>query len=94
MPAHHGSAYSSANPEPQLLRAREVAERLAVSEPTVWRLSRAGELPRVRVGGSTRFRRDDVTRLIERNVSLNDEDPAGRRGLVQKPAGLGRHDTG
>ena len=51
---------------PQLLRITEVAEWLAVSVPTVNRLARAGELERVHIGGSTRYRRADVEALIAR----------------------------
>jgi excisionase family DNA binding protein len=48
----------------RLLRVRQVAEVLAVSEPTVWRLARTGELRVVRVGGSTRFLPGDVQSLV------------------------------
>jgi excisionase family DNA binding protein len=51
---------------PSLLRVRDVAERLSVSEPTVRRLVSSGELRRVRLGGSVRFRPQDVEALIER----------------------------
>lgn len=51
----------------QLLRTREVAERLGVSTRTVERLAKAGELVRVRIGGSTRFSAADVDALVERS---------------------------
>lgn len=38
----------------QLLRVKEVAERLHCSIPTVWRRIKDGVLPAVRFGGSTR----------------------------------------
>lgn len=48
----------------RLLRAREAAEVLAISERQVWNLARAGELELVRLGRSTRFRASSVRRLI------------------------------
>jgi excisionase family DNA binding protein len=81
----------------QLLRVREVAAMLAVSAPTVWRLVRTGELGVVHIGGSTRFLRSDVQRLIEQGrqvqVRMNG-DPAGGPGLVKTPARRGRHVRG
>src|SRR5207248_355993 len=62
----------------RLLRAREAAELLAVSEATVWRLSRQGHLRRIRVGGSTRFAGRDVARIAARGTDgAHDEGPAG-----------------
>lgn len=52
-------------PVPTLLTTRQVAAALAVSEPTVRRLSEAGKLPRVRIGTLTRYRMEDLERLIE-----------------------------
>ena len=51
-----------------LLRARDVAECLCLSEATVWRLAREGVLPGVRIAGSTRFRPDDVHALVTRGL--------------------------
>jgi excisionase family DNA binding protein len=48
-----------------LLTTKQVAERLALSEPTVRRLARRGFLPRVRIGGSVRFRESDIGRIIK-----------------------------
>jgi excisionase family DNA binding protein len=39
----------------QLVRAREVAKALALSERSVLRLAAQGDLPHVRVGRSVRF---------------------------------------
>ena len=51
--------------EERLLRAREVARALALSERQVWNLSRRGVLGRVvRVGRSTRWRESAVRALI------------------------------
>lgn len=99
MSNHVDSGYPASEPL-RLLRAREVADRLAVSEPTVWRLGRAGMLRKVRIGGSTRFHPDDVDDLIAGRdlssvVHIQDEGPAGRPSLVNRHADAGGgHGTG
>ena len=63
---------------PLLLRVREVAALLAVSEREVWAMLRAGELARVKVPGRrlTRVAREDVERLVQRwRARSNDESP-------------------
>lgn len=54
------------------MTGREVAEHLAVSLATVERLVRAGELTKVRVGGSIRFEACDVDALVERGKQHDD----------------------
>jgi excisionase family DNA binding protein len=44
----------------RLLTVAEVAEMLRVSNMTVYRLLKAGELPSVRIGKSFRVREDDL----------------------------------
>lgn len=43
----------------------EVARRLRVSNMTVYRLVKAGQLPAVRVGRGYRIREEDVLRYLE-----------------------------
>lgn len=51
---------------PSLLPATEVARILAISQRTLWRLESAGRLPRaVRIGGSVRWRQDELYAWIE-----------------------------
>jgi prophage regulatory protein len=53
-------------PEPSLLSAESVARMLQVSVRTLWRLRSSGKLPKpVKVGGSVRWRADDVHQWIE-----------------------------
>ena len=47
-----------------LLDRNEVADRLAVSPTTVWRLVRSGELPAYRVGRQIRLSTVDVENYI------------------------------
>lgn len=44
----------------RLLVVREVAELMRVSNMTVYRLIKAGDLPAIRVGKNFRIRRSDV----------------------------------
>jgi excisionase family DNA binding protein len=49
-----------------LLRVREVAELMRVSNMTVYRLIRSGELLATRVGRSYRIWEDDVAAYLDR----------------------------
>lgn len=48
----------------ELMTTKEVAARLRVSEQTVHRMARSGELGAVRIRKRLRFRRSDVDALI------------------------------
>jgi excisionase family DNA binding protein len=72
----------------QLLNARETATRLRVSEATVRRLARRGELPHLRVGSQIRVDAAELEAWLRRDVSDDgprqrqlraDADPAERR---------------
>jgi excisionase family DNA binding protein len=72
MTGHDATNYTR---DARLLRLREVADVLAVSERSVRRLCRAGLLPTVRLGGSVRFRYVDVQSLVERSNEYGDAQP-------------------
>jgi excisionase family DNA binding protein len=56
-----------------LLTVREVAHVMRVSNMTVYRLIKAGQLGAIRVGKNYRLRRTDVERyLTERAVNLEE----------------------
>ncbi len=77
-----------------LLTIPDVARRLGLSPSTVRRLVRRGELPRIRVGRSVRFREADLTELIDSGRSSQEaRDPAGGPGRAAADAG-GRHGQG
>lgn len=48
----------------ELLSIHEVSERLAISEPTVWRHVRSGRLQAFKVGGAVRVRSSDCARFV------------------------------
>jgi excisionase family DNA binding protein len=50
--------------------ARELAERFAITETTVYRLAARGELPYYSIGRSKRFRRDDIEEWLEGRRSV------------------------
>lgn len=74
-----------------LLTIPEVAQRLGVSSSTVRRLVDRGELARVRVGHSIRFREADLAGLIDGGDSAPEaRDPTGRPGRAGAAGGDGR----
>ncbi|MGO2089979.1 MAG: methylation-associated defense system helix-turn-helix domain-containing protein MAD1 [Oceanisphaera sp.] len=51
----------------QILTLKEVAAYLKLAEKTAYRLASAGKLPGFKVGGSWRFKREDIEQWIEAN---------------------------
>jgi excisionase family DNA binding protein len=49
----------------QILTLREVAAYLKLAEKTAYKLAADGKLPGFKVGGSWRFRREDIESWIE-----------------------------
>jgi excisionase family DNA binding protein len=49
----------------EILTIQEVATYLKLNEKTAYRLSSEGKLPGFKVGGSWRFKRDDILKWIE-----------------------------
>ena len=60
--------------EDPLLTVGEVAQLMRVSNMTVYRLIKSGQLAAIRVGKNYRIRRNDVSRYLdERAVHFEDE---------------------
>lgn len=60
--------------EDQILTLKEVAAYLKLAEKTAYRLASEGKLPGFKVGGSWRFKREDLATWIEeriRNGAIN-----------------------
>lgn len=55
---------------PLLLTSRDAARLLAISERTLWGLTKVGKIPVVRIGRSIRYDRHDLTRWIEQNKTI------------------------
>lgn len=49
----------------EILTLKEVAEYLKLVEKTAYRLALEGKLPGFKVGGSWRFKREDILKWIE-----------------------------
>ena len=54
--------------EHRLLTVREVAETMRVSNMTVYRLIRAGELPAIRVGKHFRIREHELAEYLDSQI--------------------------
>lgn len=74
-----------------LLTVPDVAQRLAVSEPSVWRLIRRNAITVVRIGRSTRISQLAVDRFIERHerfdcgsIELESRSEAPRRTVANR----------
>ena len=66
----------------QLLTANQVAERLAISRATLYRLMGKGKIAPVRLGAAVRFRPEDVDKLIEESLDKPDPDAWGPRAGI------------
>lgn len=49
----------------EILTLKEVADYLKLTEKTAYRLASEGKLPGFKVGGSWRFKKEDVAKWIE-----------------------------
>ena len=54
----------------ELLTSREAAEYLKISRATLQRLSRAGEIPAIRIGKLWRYRKSDLDAWADSQVSF------------------------
>ncbi len=52
--------------EKEFYTVRDLAKLLQVTEMTVYRMIRRGDLPHYNIGRSKRFRRDDVEAFLEK----------------------------
>lgn len=52
----------------EILTLKEVAEYLKLAEKTAYRLAAEGKLPGFKVGGSWRFKREDIENMILRQT--------------------------
>lgn len=56
------------------LSTREAAAYLSISLPTLFRLTRAGQLPHLRIGRGLRYRPEDLAAFLEERVTTKWED--------------------
>ena len=55
----------------QILTLKEVAAYLKLAEKTAYRLASEGKLPGFKVGGSWRFKREDLEAWIEQRKQID-----------------------
>jgi excisionase family DNA binding protein len=65
-----------------LLTTTAVAQVLGVHPETVTRLRKAGDIPFVWVGGSLRFRADDIEAYVQSLTSERRDGPLARAGAA------------
>ena len=56
-------------PESEILTLDEVAAFLKAGKRTVYRLAQKGEIPAFKLGGTWRFRRSELDRLIADSIN-------------------------
>ncbi|EGR2414866.1 methylation-associated defense system helix-turn-helix domain-containing protein MAD1 [Vibrio cholerae] len=56
----------------QILTLKEVAAYLKLAEKTAYRLASEGKLPGFKVGGSWRFKREDLDAWIDTQIQQTD----------------------
>lgn len=74
-------------PRQRYLTVAEVAETMRVSKMTVYRLTRSGELPAVRVGRSYRVPQDALDTYLASNALHHEDLGHDERGHGQRASG-------
>lgn len=77
--------HGSQETEPFLLKAREAAQRLAISERHLYQLTSSGELPCVRIGKLVRYSVETLRKWIKDRES-SEHPPVPRKGQPKRPA--------
>jgi len=68
---------------PEILTLQQTAELLQVSERTIQRMVKRGEMPGAQIGGQWRFDREQVKALV-RSEWTPPEEPKTQRELVEE----------
>ena len=58
-----------ADPAPLLLKPKDAARLLAISERKLWELSNRGEISRLKIGAATRYPRAALVAYVEHGVN-------------------------
>ena len=57
-----------------ILTVKELAEYLKLNEKTAYRLAAKGDIPGFKVGGSWRFKREDIDHWIEEQKAVKPKE--------------------
>ena len=66
------------------LTIKELAKYLSVTERTIYNLLERGQLPGFKVGGTWRFKREDIDKWIEDNKKMNHKIKTKKRQNKEK----------
>jgi len=55
----------------QLLKPRDAAKLLGISERTLWTITKQGKLPAAKLGKSVRYREEDLKRYVESCLTIS-----------------------
>lgn len=72
---------------PAALSTKEAAAYLSISLPTLFRITRAGELPHLRIGRSLRYRLEDLDAFLASRTTTKWTDFNPTRKKAAKAAG-------
>ena len=62
----------------EILTLKEVAKYLKLAEKTAYRLAAEGKLPGFKVGGSWRFKQEDIVQWIEKQKDNENENEGSK----------------
>ena len=80
---------------PEILTLQQAAEMLQISDRTIQRMVKRGEMPGVRLGGQWRFERDQLKALV-RGEWMPTPEPKSQRELIEEESrrlGVDRPET-
>ena len=60
-----------------IMTIKEVSEYLKLNEKTTYRLTSDGKIPAFKVGGSWRFRRDEIEKLTKGQIDIDQKGEDG-----------------
>jgi excisionase family DNA binding protein len=64
--------------DPQVLTTQEVAQYLRLTEATIYKLAKSGEIPAARVGRTWRFRKDLIDEWFrQQSISIGEDRNSG-----------------
>jgi excisionase family DNA binding protein len=55
----------------KLLTIEQIAEKLQISDTTLYKLARSGKIPAIKVGNQWRFKMEDIDRWLESQKVTN-----------------------
>lgn len=76
-------------PIPEILTLKQAADYLQISERTLQRIVKAGEVPGTQVGGQWRFEREQLREMVRGQWSPPHDEPQGQQLVESESLKLG-----